>query len=205
MPSQLNVYNDSLRLVGERQLVSIDENREPRRLLDAVWDGAVEYCLEQGQWNFAIRSQRLDYSPSVEPPFGYLRAFNKPDDYIRTVAIASDPYFNCPLLQYTDEAGFWFCDLDEMYIRYVSKDESFGKDTSLWPQTFRHYIAAYLALQIAPRLKNDIDDDRLQKAYRMKKSDALAKDAMQEATKRTPDGCWVNSRSGGYSRYYRDR
>lgn len=199
MPSQLNVYNDALRLVGERQLVSLTENREPRRLLDAVWDGAVEYCLEQGQWNFAIRSQQLDYSPSVEPPFGYRRAYNKPDDWIRTVSVASDPYFNSPLMQYTDEASFWFCDLDQIFIRYVSRDESFGKDTSLWPQTFRHFVAAYLAWQIAPRLKNDIDVDKLEKQYRMKKSDALAKDAMQEATKPVPAGGWVRSRRGGYS------
>lgn len=194
MPSQLNVYNDALRLVGERQLVSLTENREPRRLLDAVWDGAVDYCLEQGQWNFAIRSQRLTYSPSVEPPFGYRRAFDKPDDYVRTVAITSDERFNNALLSYTDEAGFWFSDLDEIYLRYVSKDESFGKDTSLWPQTFRHFVAAYLATQIAPRLKNDTDGDRLLRDYRMKKIDALTKDAMQEATKRVPSGSWVNSR-----------
>lgn len=199
MPSQLNVYNDALRLVGERQLVALNENREPRRLLDAVWDGAVEYCLEQGQWNFAIRSQQLDYSPSVEPPFGYRRAYDKPNDWIRTVAVASDPYFNAPLIQYTDEASFWFCDLDEIFIRYVSSDESYGKDTSLWPQTFRQFVAAYLAWQIAPRIKNDIDVDKLEKQYRMKKSDALAKDAMQEATKPVPDGCWVRSRRGGYS------
>lgn len=194
MPSQLNVYNDALRLVGERQLVSLTENREPRRLLDAVWDGAIDYCLEQGQWNFAIRSQRLTYSPSVEPPFGYRRAFDKPADYVRTVAITSDERFNNALLSYTDEAGFWFSDLDEIYLRYVSKDESFGKDTSLWPQTFRHFVAAYLAIQIAPRLKNDTDGDRLLRDYRMKKIDALTKDAMQEATKRVPSGSWVNSR-----------
>ncbi|HAT2607133.1 TPA: hypothetical protein I8235_000042 [Kluyvera intermedia] len=202
MPNQLNVYNDALRLVGERQLVSLDENREPRRLLDAIWDGAVEYCLEEGQWNFAIRSQQLEYSPSVEPPFGYRRAFNKPDDWVRTVAVASDPFFSCGIMQYTDEAGFWFCDLDEIYIRYVSKDLAFGKDTSLWPQTFRHYVASYLALQVAPRLKNDIDEDKLTRAYRMKKADALAKDALQEPAKAVPDGCWVRSRRSRFGRDY---
>lgn len=203
MPSQLNVYNDALRLVGERQLFSLDENREPRRLLDAVWDGAVDYCLEEGQWNFAIRSQQLDYSPSVEPPFGFRRAFNKPDDWVRTVAVATDPYFNAPLLQYTDEASFWFCDMDEIFVRYVSNDPSFGKDSSQWPQTFRHFVAAYLALQIAPRLKNDIDEEKLTRSYRLKKSDALAKDALQEPTKGVPAGSWVRSRRGGYSRDYR--
>ncbi|CNI61086.1 Uncharacterised protein [Yersinia massiliensis] len=197
MSNQLNVYNDALRLVGERQLVSLTENREPRRLLDAVWDGALKYCLEQGQWNFAIRSVRVNYSPSVEPPFGYRRAFNKPDDYVRTVAFASDPFFNSPIIQYTDEAGFWFCDLDEIYIRYVSNDQSFGLDSSLWPETFGNFVAAYLATQIAPRLKNGSDRDWLAREYKMAKTDALTKDAIQEPTKIFPTGRWVRSRHGG--------
>lgn len=194
MPSQLNVYNDALRLVGERQLVSLTENREPRRLLDAAWIGAQKYCLEQGQWNFAIRSQRLSYSPSVEPPFGFRYAFNKPDDYVRTVAFCSDEFFNSPILNYTDEAGFWFCDEQDIYLRYVSNDQSFGLDTSLWPETFGKFLAAYLAVEIAPRLKNANDLDVLQRQYRMCKADALAKDAMQEPTKQVPAGEWVRSR-----------
>lgn len=203
MSNQLNVYNDALRLVGERQLVSLTENREPRRLLDAVWDGALKYCLEQGQWNFAIRSVRVNYSPSVEPPFGYRRAFNKPDDYIRTVAFASDPFFNSPIIQYTDEAGFWFCDLDEIYIRYVSNDQSFGLDSSLWPETFGNFVAAYLATQIAPRLKNGSDREWLAREYKMAKTDALTKDAIQEPTKIFPTCRWVRSRQGGSARYSR--
>ncbi|EPA3124376.1 hypothetical protein [Yersinia enterocolitica] len=203
MSNQLNVYNDALRLVGERQLVSLTENREPRRLLDAVWDGALKYCLEQGQWNFAIRSVRINYSPSVEPPFGYHRAFNKPDDYIRTVAFASDPFFNSPIIQYTDEAGFWFCDLDEIYIRYVSNDQSFGLDSSLWPETFGNFVSAYLATQIAPRLKNGSDREWLAREYKMAKTDALTKDAIQEPTKIFPTGRWVRSREGGSARYSR--
>ncbi|WP_404705031.1 hypothetical protein [Yersinia vastinensis] len=203
MPSQLNVYNDALRLVGERQLTSLTENREPRRLLDAVWNGSLKYCLEQGQWNFAIRSVRVNYSPSVEPPFGYRRAFNKPDDYVRTVAFASDPFFNSPIIQYTDEAGFWFCDLDEIYIRYVSNDEAFGLDTSLWPETYNNFVAAYLALQISPRLKNGSDQDALAREYKSAKTDALTKDALQEPTKIFPSGRWVMSRQGGSTRDYR--
>lgn len=197
MSNQLNVYNDALQLVGERQLVSLTENREPRRLLDAVWDGALKYCLEQGQWNFAIRSVRVNYSPSVEPPFGYRRAFNKPDDYVRTVAFASDPFFNSPIIQYTDEAGFWFCDLDEIFIRYVSNDQSFGLDSSLWPETFSSFVAAYLAKKIAPRLKNGTDRERLAREYKVAKTDALTKDAIQEPTKIFPTGRWVRSRHGG--------
>lgn len=82
------------------------------------------------------------------------------------MTVASDPYFNAPIQQYTDEASFWFCNLDQIFVRYVSNDESFGKDTSLWSQIFRHFVAGYLAWQIAPRIKNDIDVDKLEWQYK---------------------------------------
>ena len=130
--TRLKLYNEALiTFLGERALGSLAENREPRRVLDAVWDnGAIDYCLEQGLWNFATRAQQITYSPSVEPPFGYRYAFTKPDDYVRTAAVCSDERFNCPLTQYADEGGFWFADLDTLYVKYVSDDDQYGYDLS---------------------------------------------------------------------------
>jgi hypothetical protein len=44
--SKLKLYNDALGILGERRLASLTENREPRRVLDEVWDagkGVVNY------------------------------------------------------------------------------------------------------------------------------------------------------------------
>ena len=38
MITRLQLYNSALLLLGERNLASLSENREPRRLLDHVWD-----------------------------------------------------------------------------------------------------------------------------------------------------------------------
>src|SRR4051794_15494709 len=95
--TKLGVYNDALRLLGERNLADVTEEAEARYALDGAWDkGAVSYggpiyCLELGYWNFATRSAALNYSPSVEPPFAYLRAFDKPVDWVRTVSVSFDP------------------------------------------------------------------------------------------------------------------
>lgn len=193
---RLAIYNDALILSGERILFSLDENREPRRLLDVVWDTALRYCLEQGQWNFAVRAERLDYSPSVEPPFGYIRAFDKPEDWIRTCSVASDPYFNNTILDYTDEAAYWFCNYDEIYIRYVSDSEFYGNNGSSWPETYRMFVAAHLAKLVSPRLKNGSDAQFIEYEYKTRKRDALTKDAMQDPAKRVPAGAFVRSRRG---------
>jgi hypothetical protein len=122
-PTKLTLYNDALLLCGERFLASLTEEREPRRLLDRAWDGgAVRACLEMGQWGFAMRTIQLDYDSGIQPDFGYARAFVKPTDWVLTSGLCSDEFFRSPLTRYTDEAGYWYSDLDTIYVRYVSDD-----------------------------------------------------------------------------------
>jgi len=195
---KLKLYNGALRICGERRLGSLTENRESRRLLDDIWDdNAVKACLEQGQWVFATRAVQLDYSPSVEPPFGYQYAFDLPTDFIRTVSLCSDPYFNSPLLQYSQEAGFIFCDLQTIYFKYVSDDNAYGLDMSMWPETFVKFVQSYLAVELAPRLKNGADQDKLEKQYKMARTESLAQDAMESPTRFLPAGSWVQARMRG--------
>jgi hypothetical protein len=197
--TRLTLYNGALRLLGERQLASLSENREPRRMLDAAWDdGAVNAALEAGQWLFACRGMQYDYSPSVEPSFGYRRAFNKPDDFVRTVAVCSDEYFTAPLTKYSDEAGYWFADLDTLYIKYVSNDAAYGGDMSRWPQSFVKYFEAVLAAAIAMPLKQNrsslLDMEEIAKSRLVQ---AKSQNAMAEPAKFLPQSSWVASRGSG--------
>ena len=197
--SKLSLYNDALFLVGEREIASLTESREPRRVLDRAWDaGAVDACLEQGLWKFALRAVEIDYSTSVTPDFGYARAFDKPTDYVRTAAVCADEFFNVPLLQYADEADYWFSDLDTMYVKYVSDDDDYGYDYGKWPQTFSKYVSAYLANEIAPRLTQDKEKRVMIDSLMTRRlKDAKSKDAMNDPTKFPPPGSWVRSRRHG--------
>lgn len=204
--TRLNLYNDALLLCGERFLASLTEEREPRRLLDQVWDSnGVRYCLEQGQWQFAMRTQQVDYDPSTEPPFGYRRAFNKPDDWVLTSALCSDEYFRSPLLRYSDELEFWYADLDVIYVKFVSNDSGYGADLSIWPATFCDYAAAYFASKVIAKLSSDkdkiqfllgapgdIDGGELGRRLKVAKSRA----AMTQATQIPAPGAWTSSRYG---------
>ena len=198
MATQLSLYNEALRLCGERKLASLTENREPRRVLDSVWDeNAINYCLEQGQWKFAIRTAKLEYNPSMEQAYGYQYAFEKPSDFIRITAFCSDEYFNVPLTQFAEEGGFWFSDLDEVYIQYVSNDPSYGADYSLYPETYMRYVASYLASEVVDRLtQNNSLWEKLDKVMRKRLTDARSKDAMNGPTKFLPTGQWLSSRRG---------
>lgn len=197
MATKLGLYNACLLIAGECKLSSLTEEREPRRMLDQVWDdGAVKYCLEQGQWAFATRAVKLKYDTAATITFGLQRQFTMPSDYIRTVALSSDEYFTTRTL-YTVERNSWFCELDEIYVRYVSNDTAYGNDLTLWPETFSEYVAAHLCSRIIHRLTADTKErDRVYKLANMRMDDAKAKDAIGKDVVFMPKGSWVMSKRG---------
>ncbi len=209
MTTRLELYNSALLICGERFLSSLVEDREPRHLLDHVWDNdGVKHCLESGQWRFAMRAVRLDYDTAIEPEFGYRRAFEKPTDWCATAAVCSDEYYNTPLTQYVEETGYWFADLDELYVRYVSNDSSFGGDLSKWPAKFADFVATYFASKIILKLTSD-EKKREQILHPTQgllvraRKEAKSHDAMAGPTTFPATGAWVTARRAGFVR--RDR
>lgn len=209
MPSKLSLYNGALRELGEGKLASLSENREPRRVLDSMWDAdAVKTCLAAGQWNFATNSIELSYSPSVTPAFGYTYAFDKPENWVRTVGMCSDERFTSPLLHYQDEGAYWYADLDPIYVRYVDSGTSFGLDYSKWPANFTRYVETWLAARICMALtQNQGKRDGLEQLAEVWLVKAKSTDAMDEATKFMPTGTWTRARTdrGNRERGVRNR
>ena len=202
MTTRLSLYGGALRLLGQRKLASLTENTPARHYLDDAWNGgALDYCLESGQWKFAMRSVMLTYSPSVAPDFGYTYAFDKPTDHLRLGGVFGSPGMTADdaLLEYREEAGFWFANLDTIYVRYVSNDAAFGADMSLWPASFTKFVEAHLASEIAMSLTND--EGKLGNMLTMRDKrflpEALSRDAMQDPPKFAPMSGWTRARMGG--------
>lgn len=202
---KLALYNGALRMLGSRELASVSENREPRRVLDGIWGNGkvITYALTRGEWNFATRTVRVDYTPSVEPDFGFARAFTKPDDIVRVAAMSSDERFTLPMTarEYTDEAGYWFADLDTIYVKYISNGEAYGLDSARWAEPFKNFIEAYMAWQACERLTNNTAlRDRLQRDMVQPLKEAKSNDAMDEGVKFLPAGSWSRSRRSRWMR-----
>jgi hypothetical protein len=204
MTSKLEIYNLALSNLGEAEISSLSEAREPRRVLDRYYDGTVAYCLERGFWNWAMRSVMLDSSASDAPSFGFTNAFVKPTDWVRTYVISASESFENPLLRYQDEGGLWYADCDPMYIRYVSNDASWGMDLSLWPESFADYVSWRLALRAAKRVTGDNPSDDMKREEMRSMAFAKSKDAMDDPPGFPPTGTWVQSR-GGHSSSMRSR
>lgn len=204
MTTRLMLYNEALRLCGERSISALTEDREPRYLLDSVWNnGGVKYCLEQGFWNFCSRFIRLDYDTSVTPQFGHNRAFSKPTDWVKTMGVCSDEFFTQPLLQYEEHTGYWYASIDQIYVQYVSNGSSYGNDLSIWPQTFADYAAAHFAEKIVVKLTGDENKHNMIKQEEKRLlMEAKNLDGSATPQKFPARGSWSTSR---YDRSHRDR
>ena len=207
--SQLQLYNEALLLSGERSLTALTEEGEGRRLLDQVWaNGGVDQCLEEAQWEFAMRTVQIDYDTGITPSYGYSYAFDKPTDWILTSAVCQDSFFRVPLLRYVDEAGFWFADMTPIYVRYVSNNASYGGNLGKWPESFTAFVAAHFASKIILKISDDEDRMRLlvnpEAPHHSIRGRALlnakSRCAMASATQMVARGEWSRSRTRGNSR-----
>ncbi|HEY1900771.1 MAG TPA: hypothetical protein VGG49_13365 [Steroidobacteraceae bacterium] len=205
LATQLSIYNGACTAIGERILQPASpggtystENRESRRALDDVWNrGGVRTCLSMGLWNFAGRGIQWNYDPDYTPPFGYQCAFQLPTDWVRWMMVCTDPYMSNPLIQYTDEGQYFFCDLQILYVKYCSSDPKFGMNMAFWPDNFQRYVEYYFAQAICLRVTGDqkkLEDVAKLADQALKK--AKSTDAMNESTAMLPAGQWRQARHG---------
>lgn len=200
MTDRLSLYNMALGHLQEGRLRDLNENREPRRVLDDFWDQELAYCLERKFWNFAYRAVSIDASTTVAPGFGYLYAFKIPNDWIRTRRLSSVPTFDPPLLQVAEEAGYWYTNIAPLYVQYNSSDPLYGMNLGKWPASFTDYAALRLARKACGRIAAKADllpgpeglIEQEAKAYKI----AAANCAMNEAVGFAPLSGWVRSRRG---------
>ena len=203
MATQLEVFNSALLLlktgpISQSELTNGSVERA--RILNTAWTGAVRRCLEMGLWKFAIRSVLVDSSPSVSSDFGFTYAFDHASDYVRTCAVCSDEFFRNPLTDrdYSDEGGFWWANIDPIYVQYISDDIEFGADLGLWPSSFQNYVEHYLAHRSAGALKGDVED--LERQTKAALNTARSHDAMNGPTRTLPMSSWNAARLGGRGR-----
>jgi hypothetical protein len=198
---QLGLFNGALRLCGNTRLASLTDNQEAQYLLTDVWNdgtGAPQACLEEGYWFFATRTSMLGYDATVTPNFGYAYAFEKPVDWVRTCMVAQDEYFQTPLTQFTDEAGYLYTLLETIYFSYVSNDPKYGLNFNVWPQTFIRAVEGYLARNVIRKLcgGDEAKIAAVEKVADKLMTNARSKAAMNESAKFLPAGTWLRARWG---------
>lgn len=196
MADRLAIYRGALRLLGNGAgLSSLTETNPTRFRLDEAWADSVNYMLAKGLWNFAMRSVELTEDEDVEPLFGRLYAFSKPDDWVRTASISQDGTFREGYEQYEDETDWWYADINPLYVRYVSDDDEYGWNVGAWRQPFAKALEAYLAYECGLPISSDKSNrNDLYNVFTKLLKEAKTLDAVDELVQKSPVGRLVRTR-----------
>jgi hypothetical protein len=194
------IYNDALLIMGLDEIAGNNDDSNRRVKLSRALDaGIVADLMEDMGWQFGQKSAELTYNSAIEPSFGYTRAIAKPLDMHRIDGIYLDEYMHTPLAHYADENGYFYCDYDVVYLSYVSTD--FLATPSSWPTYFKRLVAARMAKDAAPSLRNEgADPDRADAEYIDRRKNARSTDAMVSPPRLIQEGSWVKSRHRGDNR-----
>lgn len=201
MVSKLEIYNGALKYVGTERLnitTGLTENVAARFELDREYDGAIKYMLEQAGWKFALRTVEITADPDIEPDFGPVNVFAKPDDYVRLAGISTGGDFEIGTEpEYYEEGPYFYSSNATLYLKYVSSGDDYGLNLGSYPQHYCEALFAWLAYNIVlpvSKDRNDRNDILAQHKHHLNTSKRLH--AISDPVKVKAPGNWVRSRLG---------
>lgn len=199
MASKLGIYNSALMKLGSPRLLALTDNVASRKTIDAIFVEAVDFCLEQGVWDFGSRTVEIYASGDLEPLFGYEHAIEKPSDIQKAVGLSSEPSVTNALQQYTEDAQCWFTYCNPLYVTYVSNDPAYGWNIGAWTEAFADMVAFRIAIVTCETITQSTSKlEDLRRDFRTAKSNAIGINNFDDAPKRFPEGRFTQARRGGY-------
>ncbi len=166
--------------LGGTLITSIDDESVEAELCKANYDNVRDAVLEERDWSFATSRKVL--APSSTPPdFGYTNQFELPSDYIRVIAVSSNPAFTRSI-DWAKEGNAILADLDVLYIKYIRK----VIDETQFSSGFAQAFAARLAMEFALPITNSPEmQQQMQQLYAIKLDRGGTMDGMQGTNKST--------------------
>ena len=208
MATKAQLYKSAVLLIKQNAIgLAVTDDDAFVNTINLVYDEALRFALCAGDWNFATRTVSIEASENVSSGINdYAYAIEKPSDYAgRIVAISGNQRLDPPLDAYHEDGGFsgyiW-CDVDPLYLRYISNGNEYRLNLADWHPAFERYFEYELAWRIAPQLTNMGEDatDRFEKRKNKALHNAQAQDARNQGAQPLPQGRLVQSRGYPSSR-----
>ena len=147
MPSETDVCNVALRLVGAKTVTSLSDGSDNAGVLDDIYTETRDDLLSSHPWNFATKRVQLARI-STAPAFEFDYAYALPSDWLRTVSVHDNDAGHGTVLYRAEQVAGQSAIVsssDSIYLRYVSR----VTDPNLMSSDFRRALALSLARDIS--------------------------------------------------------
>ncbi len=150
MPSIVGIMNKALRLIGQTEIASPEQQTPSAVRCSAAWRDVVDEVLRAHPWAHATVWAALSKS-DTPPPFGFAHAYVLPADCVRVIDVRADGNLARQGLPFEVVRGNIYTDAAPCNTRYVARDA----DPTFWPPDFCDAVAAKLAAEVALPLARD--------------------------------------------------
>ena len=195
MPSETDVCNVALRLVGAKTVTSLSDGSDNASVLEDIYTETRDDLLSSHPWNFATKRVQLARI-STAPAFEFDYAYALPSDWIRTVSVHDNDAGHGTVLYRAEQVAGQnaiVSSSDSVYLRYVSR----VSDPNLMSSDFRRALALSLARDISVPLAAS---NTMYEQFTRESARALARarssDGMGSFPELRPRGSWASSRAG---------
>ena len=147
MASRIAIANLALTGLGADRIVSLDENTENARRINAIFELCLEDVLRSHPWNFAIQRQQLA-KLSTTPAFGYELEYLLPGDCLRVLEVSDGTTIRT---DFKIENRKLLTDYDGVFIKFIGK----VTDPTQYTSQFVYVLASRLAAELAYAITNN--------------------------------------------------
>lgn len=140
MASVVDICNKALSLLGQKTIVSLDDNSPEAYACKIHWPGLRDEVFRSHLWNCATKRSSLNRL-LIAPAFGHKYAYQLPVDYLYSEELEGNPYFKI-------EGRLVLTDAESVNLIYVySLDDSTSYD-ALLAAALSYLLAGELAYQM---------------------------------------------------------
>jgi len=183
--TKVNICNITLRMLGAKRITSLEDETDPARVLNDVYDRILDEVLAAYPWNFAIHRASLSQL-SETPTYGYDYAYALPTSCLRVISVQDQEYTD-----WEQEDNKLLTNEDSINVRYISREVDPTKYSSYFIQAFTARLAAEIAFPLtgdAGLANNKFEE------YQLKLSQAKSTNSQEGTPRKMERSSWLEAR-----------
>lgn len=187
MSSETEICNRALIKLGEKTILSLDDDSKPARICNTLYEPTRDYVLRSHPWNFAIKRVQLARN-TTDPVYDYAYSYKLPSDCLRVIIPSRDEW------PYGIEGRNLVSDYPDSLIKYIARIT----DPNTFDASFTESLACKIAAEAAVSLTdNDARHTAMVQLYGLSIADARSVNAMESGPKWFESEEWLDSRRVG--------
>jgi len=186
--SSVEIVNSALAKIGAPSISSLNDDSEPARRANRIYESARDELLRSHPWNFAIK--RVSLSPNATgPEYEFTYAYDIPSDCLRVLNTDLDDVLDGRL--WYKEGNTIIADSSTLKIKYIYKNEN----VEMYDSSFNETLSYRIARDLASSLNRDKNLSLTMNQY-YEQSLAMARsfNGQEGSTRVVKADLWLNQR-----------